>query len=137
MRFSPPSIWKPNVAQNYVELGTQLRRMERFDGAINAYQAATKLYNNLAPAYDGLGRAYFAGPAEYDKALEAFNRAVVLAPQNASAYSGAGYVYLVQGNSVEAQKNPSSKLLALAPDMQEAVDGFVQGAGASGTPHAC
>ena len=114
---------EPNVAQNYVELGTQLRRMERFDGAINAYQAATKLYNNLAPAYDGLGRAYFAGPAEYDKALEAFNRAVVLAPQNASAYSGAGYVYLVQGNSAEAQKS-FEQALALAPTMQEAVDGL-------------
>ena len=116
---------EPEVAEHYVEQGTQFRRLVRFDEAIKSYEKAIALDGNQAPAYDGLGRAYFSGPGNYDKAQQAFAKAVELAPLDASAYSGSGYVQLVKGNPAGAVES-FNKALALAPGLQEAKDGLLR-----------
>ncbi len=124
-QFQAVVTLEPQVAGHYVDLGTHLRRLSRFEDAIQAYETAISIDPGLAAAYDGLGRAYFSGPADYDKAIAAFDKAMDLAPQLAAAHSGAGWTYVMKGDGAKAVA-AFQAALGLAPDLQEAKDGLAR-----------
>jgi tetratricopeptide (TPR) repeat protein len=98
--------------------------------AIDAYKIAIRLEPKYAPAYGGLGDAYF-NTGKWDEGLAAYKEQVRLEPNSAEAQYSLGYAYNAMGRHGEAFA-PLVKATSLDPGYAEAYYGigysYVRGA---------
>ncbi|HBB88783.1 MAG TPA: hypothetical protein DC047_14320 [Blastocatellia bacterium] len=90
--------------------------------AIDAYKIAIRLDPNFAPAYGGLGNAYF-NSGKWDEGLAAFKEQVRLEPKSAEAQYDLGYAYNAMGRHGEAFA-PLVRATSLDPGYAEAYYGI-------------
>jgi tetratricopeptide (TPR) repeat protein len=115
---------KPAVskAAGLVEEGDKLADDRNFPDAIDAYKLAIRLDANYAPAYGGLGDAYF-NSGNSEQALAAYKEQVRLAPNDADAQYDLGFFYNAMGRHGEAFA-PLVKATSLDPNFAEAFYGL-------------
>jgi Flp pilus assembly protein TadD len=95
---------------------------KKWPEAIDAYKLAIRLDANYAPAYGGLGDAYF-NSGNSEQALIAYKEQVRLAPNDALAQFDLGYFYNAMGRHGEAF-GPLVKATSLDPNFAEAYYGI-------------
>ncbi|HSQ23034.1 MAG TPA: tetratricopeptide repeat protein, partial [Pyrinomonadaceae bacterium] len=109
-------------AAGLVEEADKLADERKYPEAIDAYKLAIRLDANYAPAYGGLGDAYFnSGNAE--QALVAYKEQVRLAPNDAYAQYDLGFFYNAMGRHGEAFA-PLVRATSLDPNFAEAFYGL-------------
>ena len=86
--------------------------------AIDAYKLAIRLDPKFAPAYGGLGDAYFS-TSKWEDGLTAYKEQVRLEPNSAQAQYDLGYAYNAMGRHGEAFA-PLTKATSLDPSYAEA-----------------
>lgn len=101
-----------------VEEADKLADERKWPEAIDAYKLAIRLDANYAPAYGGLGDAYF-NSGNSDQALVAYKEQARLAPNDAQAQFDLGYFYNAMGRHGEAF-GPLIKATSLDPNFAEA-----------------
>jgi len=100
----------PNVWNAWFMLGWGLRKLSRWDDAINAFAKALELgasenpdaYNEMSICYLELG--------QLKEAKSSLTKALSLDPENTKIISNLGYLSLKEGNTNEAQKYFSTVL---------------------------
>jgi tetratricopeptide (TPR) repeat protein len=90
--------------------------------AIDAYKIAIRLDPKFAPAYGGLGDAYF-NSGKWEEGLAAYKEQVRLAPNSAEAQYDLGYAYNAMGRHGEAFA-PLVRATSLDPSFAEAFYGI-------------
>ena len=95
---------------------------KKWSEAIDAYKIAVRLDANYAPAYGGLGDAYF-NSGNSEQALAAYKEQARLAPNDAQAQFDLGYFYNAMGRHGEAF-GPLVKATSLDPNFAEAFYGI-------------
>jgi tetratricopeptide (TPR) repeat protein len=90
--------------------------------AIDAYKIAIRLDPKFAPAYGGLGDAYF-NTGKWDEGLAAYKEQVRLEPNSAQAQYDLGYAYNAMGRHGEAFA-PLARATTLDPSYAEAYYGI-------------
>lgn len=90
--------------------------------AIDAYKIAIRLDPKFAPAYGGLGDAYF-NTGKWEEGLAAYKEQARLEPNNADAQYNLGYAYNTMGRHGEAFA-PLVKATSLDPSYAEAYYGI-------------
>ena len=115
---------KPSVSRDagLAEEGDKLADERKFPEAIDAYKLAIRLDANYAPAYGGLGDAYF-NSGNSEQALAAYKEQVRLAPNDADAQYDLGFFYNAMGRHGEAFA-PLVKATSLDPNFAEAYYGL-------------
>src|SRR5438876_11488308 len=88
-------------AAGMVDEANKLADDKKWPEAIDAYKLAIRLDPTYAPAYGGLGDAYFNG-GRWDQALVAYKEQVRLGPNDAPAQYDLGYFYNAAGRDGEA-----------------------------------
>ena len=88
-------------AAGLVEEAGKLADDKKYPEAIEAYKLAIRLDANYAPAYGGLGDAYF-NSGNSEQALTAYKEQARLAPNDADAQYDLGYFYNAMGRHGEA-----------------------------------
>jgi protein O-GlcNAc transferase len=91
----------PSAARFWVNLGTILDPMGRFDEAIAAYRQAIALEPDVPEAYNNLGNA-LASVGRLDEAENALNRAISLRPDYADAIFNIGNIQQDLGRTAKA-----------------------------------
>jgi tetratricopeptide (TPR) repeat protein len=109
-------------AAGLVEEADKMADEKKLPEAIDAYKLAIRLDANYAPAYGGLGDAYF-NSGNSDQALVAYKEQVRLAPNDAQAQFDLGYFYNAMGRHGEAFA-PLQRATALDPSFAEAFYGI-------------
>jgi len=109
-------------AAGLVEEADKMADEKKWPEAIDAYKLAIRLDANYAPAYGGLGDAYF-NSGNSDQALVAYKEQVRLAPNDAQAQFDLGYFYNAMGRHGEAFA-PLQRATALDPNFAEAFYGI-------------
>jgi Flp pilus assembly protein TadD len=109
-------------AAGLVEEADKMAEDKKWPEAIDAYKLAIRLDPNYAPAYGGLGDAYFNG-GNWEQALVAYKEQVRLAPNDAQAQYDLGYFYNAAGRHGEAFA-PLVKATSLDPTFAEAFYGI-------------
>jgi tetratricopeptide (TPR) repeat protein len=109
-------------AAGLVEEADKLADEKKWPEAIDAYKLAIRLDANYAPAYGGLGDAYF-NSGNSDQALVAYKEQVRLAPNDAQAQFDLGFFYNAMGRHGEAFA-PLQRAAALDPGFAEAFYGI-------------
>ncbi len=112
----------PSRAAGLVEEAEKLADEKKWPEAIDAYKLAIRLDANYAPAYGGLGDAYF-NSGNSEQALAAYRDQVRLAPNDATAQYDLGYFYNAMGRYGEAFA-PLVKATSLDPSFAEAYYGI-------------
>ena len=100
----------PNVWNAWFMLGWGLRKLARWDDAINSFAKALEYgadsnsdtYNEMAICYLELG--------QLDEAKKSLSKALSLDPESTKIISNLGYLALKEGNTAEAQKYFSTVL---------------------------
>jgi len=116
---------EPDDARPLVALGDMLRRAERWDGAVEAYDAAFARIEDGAEA-QGLWRLHYAhGIAlersdRWPRAERALQRALELQPDQPFVLNYLGYSWVDQGLNLDDAKAMLHKAVELRPD-----DGFI------------
>src|SRR5712691_11669556 len=105
-------------AAGLVDEANKMAEDRKWPEAIDAYKLAIRLDPNYAPAYGGLGDAYFNG-GNWEQALVAYKEQVRLAPNDAQAQYDLGYFYNAAGRHGEAFA-PLVKATSLDPTFAEA-----------------
>src|ERR1700674_4847082 len=105
-------------AAGLVDEADKMAEDKKWPEAIDAYKLAIRLDPNYAPAYGGLGDAYFNG-GNSEQALAAYKEQVRLAPNDATAQYDLGYLYNAMGRYGEAFA-PLVKATSLDPNFAEA-----------------
>jgi tetratricopeptide (TPR) repeat protein/uncharacterized caspase-like protein len=105
-------------AAGLVEEADKLTDDKKYAEAIEAYKLAIRLDANYAPAYGGLGDAYF-NSGNSEQALTAYKEQARLAPNDADAQYDLGYFYNAMGRHGEAFA-PLVKATSLDPNFAEA-----------------
>ena len=115
---------KPSVsrAAGLAEEADKLADERKYPEAIDAYKLAIRLDANYAPAYGGLGDAYF-NSGNSEQALAAYKEQVRLAPNDADAQYDLGFFYNAMGRHGEAFA-PLVKATSLDPNFAEAYYGL-------------
>jgi tetratricopeptide (TPR) repeat protein len=90
--------------------------------AIDTYKIAIRLDPKFAPAYGGLGDAYF-NTGKWEEGLAAYKEQVRLEPNNADAQYNLGYAYNTMGRHGEAFA-PLVRATSLDPSYAEAYYGI-------------
>jgi tetratricopeptide (TPR) repeat protein len=90
--------------------------------AIDAYKIAIRLDSKFAPAYGGLGDAYF-NTGKWDEGLAAYKEQVRIEPNSAQAQYDLGYAYNAMGRHGEAFA-PLVRATSLDPGFAEAYYGL-------------
>jgi tetratricopeptide (TPR) repeat protein len=108
-------------AAGLVDEADKLSDEKKWPEAIDAYKIAIRLDANYAPAYGGLGDAYF-NSGNSEQALVAYKEQVRLAPNDAQAQFDLGYFYNAMGRHGEAF-GPLVKATSLDPGFAEAFYG--------------
>jgi tetratricopeptide (TPR) repeat protein len=112
----------PSRAAGLVEEADKMADDKKWPEAIDAYKLAIRLDANYAPAYGGLGDAYF-NSGNSEQALVAYKEQVRLAPNDALAQFDLGYFYNAMGRHGEAF-GPLVKATSLDPNFAEAYYGI-------------
>jgi Flp pilus assembly protein TadD len=108
-------------AAGLVDEADKMAADKKWPEAIDAYKLAIRLDPNYAPAFGGLGDAYFNG-GNWEQALVAYKDQVRLAPNDAQAQYDLGYFYNAAGRHGEAFA-PLVKATSLDPTFAEAFYG--------------
>jgi tetratricopeptide (TPR) repeat protein len=109
-------------AAGLVDEADKMAEDKKWPEAIDAYKLAIRLDPTYAPAYGGLGDAYFNG-GNWEQALVAYKEQVRLAPSDAQAQYDLGYFYNAAGRHGEAFA-PLVKATSLDPTFAEAFYGI-------------
>jgi tetratricopeptide (TPR) repeat protein len=109
-------------AAGLVDEADKLLDEKKYPEAIEVYKLAIRLDANYAPAYGGLGDAYF-NSGNSEQALVAYKEQARLAPNDAQAQFDLGYFYNAMGRHGEAFA-PLVKASALDPSFAEAFYGI-------------
>ena len=112
----------PSRAAGLVDEADKMADDKKWPEAIDAYKLAIRLDANYAPAYGGLGDAYF-NSGNSEQALVAYKEQVRLAPNDAAAQFDLGYFYNAMGRHGEAFA-PLVKATSLDPNFAEAYYGI-------------
>ncbi|HEX7530886.1 MAG TPA: caspase family protein [Pyrinomonadaceae bacterium] len=112
----------PSRAAGLVDEADKMADDKKWPEAIDAYKLAIRLDANYAPAYGGLGDAYF-NSGNSEQALVAYKEQVRLAPNDALAQFDLGYFYNAMGRHGEAF-GPLVKATSLDPNFAEAYYGI-------------
>jgi tetratricopeptide (TPR) repeat protein len=108
-------------AAGLVDEADKMADEKKWPEAIDAYKLAIRLDANYAPAYGGLGDAYF-NSGNSEQALVAYKEQARLAPNDADAQYDLGYFYNAMGRHGEAFA-PLVKATSLDPNFAEAYYG--------------
>lgn len=108
----------PDSIQAHMILGESFRIAERYDQAVQEYQAATAEQPNLAAAWAGLATSYSAA-GDDDNALRAAQHALKLDPADADTNAVIAATLLRQGNASGARPY-ALRALQLQPDLAPA-----------------
>jgi len=111
----------PSRAAGLVDEADKMADEKKWPEAIDAYKLAIRLDANYAPAYGGLGDAYF-NSGNSEQALVAYKEQVRLAPNDPMAQYDLGYFYNAMGRHGEAFA-PLVKATSLDPNFAEAYYG--------------
>ncbi len=111
----------PSRAAGLVDEADKMADEKKWPEAIDAYKLAIRLDANYAPAYGGLGDAYF-NSGNSEQARGAYKEQVRLAPNDAMAQYDLGYFYNAMGRYGEAFA-PLVKATSLDPNFAEAYYG--------------
>src|SRR6266536_3792650 len=109
-------------AAGLVDEADKLAGDKKYPDAIETYKIAIRLDPNYAPAFGGLGDAYF-NSGNSEQALAAYKEQVRLAPNDADAQYDLGYFFNAMGRHGEAFA-PLVKATALDPNFAEAFYGI-------------
>jgi tetratricopeptide (TPR) repeat protein len=109
-------------AAGLVDEADKMAEDKKWPEAIDAYKLAIRLDPAYAPAYGGLGDAYFNG-GNWEQALVAYKEQVRLAPNDAQAQYDLGYFYNAAGRHGEAFA-PLVKATSIDPTFAEAFYGI-------------
>ena len=109
-------------AAGLVDEADKLAEDKKYPEAIETYKIAIRLDPNYAPAFGGLGDAYF-NSGNSEQALAAYKEQVRLAPNDADAQYDLGYFFNAMGRHGEAFA-PLVKATALDPSFAEAFYGI-------------
>lgn len=112
----------PSRAAGLVDEADKMADEKKWPEAIDAYKLAIRLDANYAPAYGGLGDAYF-NSGNSEQALVAYKEQARLAPNDATAQYDLGYFYNAMGRHGEAFA-PLVKATSLDPNFAEAFYGI-------------
>jgi tetratricopeptide (TPR) repeat protein len=112
----------PSRAAGLVDEADKMADEKKWPEAIDAYKLAIRLDANYAPAYGGLGDAYF-NSGNSEQALVAYKEQARLAPNDATAQYDLGYFYNAMGRHGEAFA-PLVKATSLDPNFAEAYYGI-------------
>jgi len=112
----------PSRAAGLVDEADKMADEKKWPEAIDAYKLAIRLDANYAPAYGGLGDAYF-NSGNSEQALVAYKEQARLAPNDAMAQYDLGYFYNAMGRHGEAFA-PLVKATSLDPNFAEAYYGI-------------
>jgi tetratricopeptide (TPR) repeat protein len=112
----------PSRAAGLVDEADKMADDKKWPEAIDAYKLAIRLDATYAPAYGGLGDAYF-NSGNSEQALVAYKEQVRLAPSDALAQFDLGYFYNAMGRHGEAFA-PLVKATSLDPNFAEAYYGI-------------
>jgi tetratricopeptide (TPR) repeat protein len=109
-------------AAGLVDEADKLADDKKYAEAIETYKIAIRLDANYAPAFGGLGDAYF-NSGNSQQAEVAYKEQVRLAPNDANAQYDLGYFYNAMGRTGEAF-GPLQKATSLDPTFAEAFYGI-------------
>src|SRR5437588_4339463 len=109
-------------AAGLVDEADKLAEDKKYSDAIETYKIAIRLDPNYAPAFGGLGDAYF-NSGNSEQALAAYREQVRLAPNDADAQYDLGFFYNAMGRHGEAFA-PLVKATSLDPNFAEAFYGI-------------
>jgi tetratricopeptide (TPR) repeat protein len=118
----PASPKAPSRAAVIVDEADKMADEKKWPEAIDTYKLAIRLDANYAPAYGGLGDAYF-NSGNSEQALAAYKEQVRLAPNDVDAQYDLGYFYNTMGRHGEAFA-PLVKATSLDPNFAEAYYGI-------------
>ncbi len=121
-RGRAPQKTSVSKAAGLVEEAEKMADERKYPEAIDAYKLAIRLDANYAPAYGGLGDAYF-NSGNSEQALAAYKEQVRLAPNDADAQYDLGFFYNAMGRHGEAFA-PLVKATSLDPNFAEAYYGL-------------
>jgi tetratricopeptide (TPR) repeat protein len=121
-RGRSPQKASVSKAAGLVEEGEKLLDERKYPEAIDAYKLAIRLDANYAPAYGGLGDAYF-NSGNSEQALASYKEQARLAPNDADAQYDLGFFYNAMGRHGEAFA-PLVKATSLDPNFAEAFYGL-------------
>ena len=119
--WTRPSVLDDRSAETHVSRGLALVGKQRYDQAIDDFDAAITLDPKLARAYFDRGNAWLE-LKEYPKALDDYKQAVRLNPNVAFVYSSAGVTWASPKPPEDAQADFDA-LLRLDPQFVLAYDG--------------
>ncbi len=88
-------------AQKQIHKGLELKELERYEEAIDAFHEAIRIKPDLAEAHYELGGVYFK-QRSFNEAIKCYQQAIRLKPDNPEAYfnMGLAYINLQQWNDV-------------------------------------
>lgn len=109
-------------AAGIAEEADKLSEEGKLPEAIDAYKIAIRLDPKFAPAYGGLGDAYF-NTSKWEEGLVAYKEQVRLEPNSAQAQYDLGYAYNAMGRHGEAFA-PLVRATSLDPSFAEAYYGI-------------
>src|SRR5882672_12825241 len=112
----------PSKATGLVDEADKMADEKKWPEAIETYKIAIRLDPTYAPAYGGLGDAYF-NSGNSEQALAAYKEQVRLAPNDAMAQYDLGYFYNAMGRHGEAFA-PLVRATSLDPNFAEAYYGI-------------
>src|SRR4030095_70782 len=121
-RGRAPQKSSVSKAAGLVEEADKMADERKYPEAIDAYKLAIRLDANYAPAYGGLGDAYF-NSGNSEQALTAYKEQARLAPSDADAQYDLGFFYNAMGRHGEAFA-PLVKATSLDPHFDEAYYGL-------------
>jgi len=121
-RGRAPQRQSVSKAAGLVDEAEKLAEDKKYPEAIETYKIAIRLDPNYAPAFGGLGDAYF-NSGNSEQALVAYKEQVRLAPNDADAQYDLGYFFNAMGRHGEAFA-PLVKATSLDPSFAEAFYGI-------------
>ena len=104
--------------EDWEKLGKTLSKLQKFDEAVNLFEAKSKENPNLAAFHLLLGAAYW-DKTEYGKALDEYRKAISLDPRSVRGHYLLGSSYKLMGDSAASIKS-FEQALNLDPEFKPA-----------------
>lgn len=112
--YRQAALVSPDLATAFANLGTVLRKRERYGEAVDAYSDALKIEPGDAMIVNNKGYAYFLS-GDYEKALADFLKAIDLSPEYAYAHNNLASAYIKLEKYQEAE-DAAGKAISLDPE---------------------
>lgn len=106
---------QPSTAVDWINLGNQLYRQEKFEQALAAFEVALKQEADLYPAWYGKGQVLNA-LGDYRNALSAYNQALELEPEFVQALRDRALVWILAGHPQQAVADLDAVVQAMPQD---------------------